>query len=1030
MIGVAGVYVVVGAGIAEIADIAFLPLGLPEWTVTLVIVLLLLGFPIALILGWAYDMPPHGVVRASDRPPDPTRSSDSDPGAAIQAPVEPEGASPTTIQAAGGLQASTGPEKTDPGWAVVQGHLSKLLDADATERQEYLADLTREDPTSAAEVVSLLEAHESAGPLDDMLEWLHAAAGKMEFEPGMQVAQYQLGKRLGGGGMGVVYQAIDQRLNRSVALKFLSPGIASNQAAKERFLVEARAAAGLDDVNICTILEIGETPTGQLFLAMPFYEGETLQSRIARGPLPAQDALDLARQIARGLASAHRSGIVHRDIKPANVIVTSDGIAKIVDFGIAKMTDVVLTRPGAAVGTISYMSPEQARGELVDHRTDLWSLGVVLFEMLAGHRPFVGSEEQAVRTAILSSEPPSLGAARPDLTAGINAVIERALAKNRDERYATATDLLSDLESADTGSTDTSAPRAVGTVLPQGERRICTVLVSIIPEYEELFEELSPDELTSIISRIDAAVTEAVSAEGGTMMESSRGRLEAACGVPVTHEDDAHRALRASLEIRARILRLGSELAWPLGRSLSSRIGVDTGTVAVRRKEDGGSGYQLSGRPVRAAEELARRAEDDQIIITGECRRLVATGFETSPTSEIEISGVEHPVATHSVLGEGPASATIGARGLTEFLGREEELEALKRLAAKATAGDGGLVNIVGEPGVGKSRLLYEFSEGLDTDQVRVLNGRCLQGARGASYAPILEVLREALVPDGARGDDLDAQTAVDGVLELDPGLGDTLPLLLQVLSLSDPRFPFPKHLQGDQLRVAVVESIVGVLSVFASQKPLVILLEDWHWADEASTAALLQLAGVAQSFPILITVTTRPGYGTDFGAVEASTRLRLGAVGTETTEALLSAVLGSRTVQPELARVIAATTGGNPFYIEEIGADLTGTRCGVCRGRRGPPRRQRRGSAPRLRSGGDTCAARPRRRPGQGCALRRFRDRAGVQPPSACGPGRRLSGTRSRSRGAQGFGPDPTNARDSRARIPLQACTDAAGHV
>ena len=447
--------------------------------------------------------------------------------------------------------------------------------------------------------------------------------------------------------------------------------------------------------------------------------------------------------------------------------------------------------------------------------------------------------------------------------------------------------------------------------------------MSIIPEYEELFEELSPDELTSIISRIDAAVTEAVSAEGGTMMESSRGRLEAAFGVPVTHEDDAHRALRASLEIRARILRLGSELAWPLGRSLSSRIGVDTGTVAVRRKEDGGSGYQLSGRPVRAAEELARRAEDDQIIITGECRRLVATGFETSPTSEIEISGVEHPVATHSVLGEGPASATIGARGLTAFLGREEELEALKRLAAKATAGDGGLVNIVGEPGVGKSRLLYEFSEGLDTDQVRVLNGRCLQGARGASYAPILEVLREALVPDGARGDDLDAQIAVDGVLELDPGLGDTLPLLLQVLSLSDPRFPFPKHLQGDQLRVAVVESIVGVLSVFASQKPLVILLEDWHWADEASTAALLQLAGVAQSFPILITVTTRPGYGTDFGAVEASTRLRLGAVGTETTEALLSAVLGSRTVQPELARVIAATTGGNPFYIEEIGADL-----------------------------------------------------------------------------------------------------------
>jgi serine/threonine protein kinase/tetratricopeptide (TPR) repeat protein len=882
VIGVALAYVVVGAGVLGVVDATFDSLQLPSWTQTLVIVLVLLGFPLAMVLAWAYDVTPDGVVRTPNETPEPNRSETVDGGETTPA-----------------RSPKSEPAETDEAWGRVQQHLARVLDLQSeSSRRRYVSELAGEDPEGAAELERLLDAHESTGPLDDILDWLHQAGKRTELEPGARVAQYELVRRLGGGGMGMVFQAIDQKLDRTVALKFLSPNIAANREAKERFLVEARAAAGLDDVNICTVLEIGETPTGQLFLAMPFYDGETLQARIERGPLPVEEAVELTRQIASGLGSAHRRGIIHRDVKPANVIIANDGVVKLVDFGIAKVSDVALTRTGTAVGTISYMSPEQARGEPVDHRTDLWSLGVVLFEMLTGTRPFIGLEEQAVRTAILSAEPPAIESSRPDVPSALGSIVERALAKDPGDRYASAADFVSDLDAVDIGASGPVPDR--GTVLPGGERRICTVLVALIPEYETLLEELAPEELSSTATRIEAAAAEAVSAEGGTILGSARGRLEAAFGVPMTHEDDGHRALRAASEIRARIQEIGRDLEHESGRSLSIRIGVDTGRVVARRNDDGRPGH--------------------------ECRRLVATAFETTPTEELDISGFDKPLATHTVLGEGPNLTTIAARaeqGLTQFHGREEELAVLGKAAQGAATGEGGFVSVVGEPGVGKSRLLYEFSRRLDPQRFRLLIGRCAQGGRGGSYAPIVEVLRDAIASEGADRERIDAELVVESALRIGDDLAHSLPLLLQVLSLHHPEYPFPRHLQGDQLRVAVVEAIAGFLSVLASHRPLVVLLEDWHWADEASMAALLQIAEVATSFPLMVVVTSRPGYGVDFGRTEAASRIRLGPVGGETTELLLGEVLGARSVHADLARVIAATTGGNPFYIEEIGADL-----------------------------------------------------------------------------------------------------------
>ena len=210
--------------------------------------------------------------------------------------------------------------------------------------------------------------------------------------------------------MGVVYEATDPRLKRMVAIKLLPPDLTRDDTAKQRFLQEAQAASALDHPNICTIFEINETDDGQLYLVMAHYDGETLKERIARGPLALDDALDIATQVGQGLAEAHGAGIVHRDIKPANLLVTKSGVVKILDFGLAKLAGTEgVTQTGTTVGTVAYMSPEQARGQQVDHRTDIWSLGVVLYEMLAGTPPFRGENLAAVVHAILERDQPSLG---------------------------------------------------------------------------------------------------------------------------------------------------------------------------------------------------------------------------------------------------------------------------------------------------------------------------------------------------------------------------------------------------------------------------------------------------------------------------------------------------------------------------------------------------------------------------------------------------------------------------------------------
>ena len=261
------------------------------------------------------------------------------------------------------------------------------------DRPAYLEKVCAADFELRQQVERLLLNDVDESAFLDPERLLAVVSGRDTFVPGTEVLHYRLVAKLGHGGMGEVFKALDTRLNRFVALKFLSAPQAVLEDRQGRFLREARAASALDHPNICTIHGLEEAPGGRRFIVMACYEGETLKERIQKGPVPQPEAVSLGVQIGEGLSQAHAAGIIHRDIKPANIIVIRDGLVKILDFGIAKLAaEEQVTRPGAAFGTIEYMSPEQALGERVDHRTDIWAVGVLLYEMLSGRLPFRGED--------------------------------------------------------------------------------------------------------------------------------------------------------------------------------------------------------------------------------------------------------------------------------------------------------------------------------------------------------------------------------------------------------------------------------------------------------------------------------------------------------------------------------------------------------------------------------------------------------------------------------------------------------------
>ncbi|MEE8480512.1 MAG: adenylate/guanylate cyclase domain-containing protein, partial [Desulfobacterales bacterium] len=460
------------------------------------------------------------------------------------------------------------------------------------------------------------------------------------------------------------------------------------------------------------------------------------------------------------------------------------------------------------------------------------------------------------------------------------------------------------------------------TLQSEGERRHATVLFSDLSGYTVMNEKLDPETVQELMTRIKSGAIRIVEHQGGTVNQFVGDEILALFGIPNTHEDDPIHAVRAALELHEMVRGMSKEVEPLIGRPLTFHSGINTGLIITTEWDDRDGRFGVTGDTVNTGARLLAQAKENEILVSPETQRLISSYFKTESLKPVKMKGKAEPMVPHRILGDAMIQTRLDAakqRGFTTHIGRKKELATLNACLEKTIQGEGQLVTISGDRGLGKSRLIYEFCQNLDRKKINVLQGRCQSDGISTPYLPFLYALRRILHLKDVDSHSILHEKVVTNLTKFNPALKKYIPVFLHLLSIPSDQYSLPEELAGDKLKQTIQEALVTINTINTKHKTLVWILEDWHWADEASNATLIKHLDIMASYPLLIVVLYRSEYSPKWNKLHFNTHIDLKPIDEKGAKSMIKSIYGVDRLPKKFASQIFQHSGGNPFFIEEL---------------------------------------------------------------------------------------------------------------
>lgn len=468
---------------------------------------------------------------------------------------------------------------------------------------------------------------------------------------------------------------------------------------------------------------------------------------------------------------------------------------------------------------------------------------------------------------------------------------------------------------------DTHSSTSIPTNNSKGERRQATVVFSDLSGYAGLSERIDPEEVERIMGRIKEEAVGIVESYGGIVNQFVGDEIIALFGIPTAHEDDPLRAVKAAMRLHKMVRKTSSEVENLIGIPLTLHTGINTGLVVTSLRDERDGLYGITGETVNIGARLQSLAESDKILVSPVTKKLITPYFETIALEETVLKGKTEPTIPYQVIGESKIQTRFEfaeQKGFTTYTGRDQELDILHTCLDKVFRGEGQFITVVGEAGMGKSRLHYELRHRLDREKITVLQGWCQSYGRDIPYFPFINALQRGLKLSGDHSSTELSEKAVNNIMEIDSSLEQFVPFYLHLLSIPS-KYHLPAHLKGKELRKTMEDALAAIISLNTKSKPMVMILEDWHWSDDASQSALEKIIDVTASIPLMLMVTYRPIYQANWRHSNYHTPVILKPLEVSNTKNIIKSAIGASHLPERLGKLIHEHTSGNPLFIEEI---------------------------------------------------------------------------------------------------------------